>query len=65
MVLLISMLIFHGFYLIKLRVTGKAGWAAPRLKDASLSLDKLRECYVEVRPCVKHLSDYLNLVKRI
>lgn len=28
--------------------TGKAGWAAPRLKDAALSLDKLREGYVEV-----------------
>lgn len=30
--------------------TGKAGWAAPRLKDAALSLDKLREGYVEVCP---------------
>lgn len=29
-------------------MTGKAGWAAPRLKDAALSLDKLREGYVEV-----------------
>ena len=27
---------------------GKDGWAAPRLKDADLSLDKLREGYVEV-----------------
>lgn len=31
-------------------VAGKAGWAAPRLKDAALSLDKLREGYVEVCP---------------
>lgn len=29
-------------------LTGKSGWAAPRLKDAGLSLDKLREGYVEV-----------------
>ncbi|KAL5992297.1 hypothetical protein ACLOJK_013213 [Asimina triloba] len=27
--------------------TGKGGWAAPRLKDAALSEDKLRESYVE------------------
>lgn len=32
----------------KSSATGKAGWAAPRLKDADLSLDKLREGYVEV-----------------
>lgn len=34
----------------KFCVTGKAGWAAPRLKDAALSLDKLREGYLEVLP---------------
>lgn len=34
---------FSGLFL-----AGKAGWAAPRLKDAALSLDKLREGYVEV-----------------
>ncbi|KAJ1381924.1 RIO kinase, partial [Sesbania bispinosa] len=39
-------------YLLRLHVLvmefiGKAGWAAPRLKDAALSLDKLREGYVE------------------
>lgn len=28
--------------------TGKTGWAAPRLKDADLSNDKLRESYLEV-----------------
>jgi RIO kinase 1 len=27
---------------------GRDGWAAPRLKDAALSLDKLRECYLEL-----------------
>ena len=38
------------FFLVILYVTGKAGWAAPRLKDAALSSDKLRESYVEVSP---------------
>lgn len=28
--------------------SGKGGWAAPRLKDAALSDDKLRESYFEV-----------------
>ena len=37
-----------GVLLVIVFVTGKAGWAAPRLKDAALSLDKLREGYVEV-----------------
>lgn len=30
-------------------LTGKEGWAAPRLKDAVLSESKMRECYFEVR----------------
>lgn len=34
--------------LIIKNLTGKAGWAAPRLKDANLSEEKLRESYVEV-----------------
>jgi hypothetical protein len=29
--------------------SGKGGWAAPRLKDAALSDDKLRESYFEVQ----------------
>lgn len=29
-------------------VTGKEGWAAPRLKDAVVSESKMRECYFEV-----------------
>ena len=37
-----------GVLLVIVFVTGKTGWAAPRLKDAALSLDKLREGYVEV-----------------
>lgn len=44
--------------------TGKAGWAAPRLKDAALSLDKLREGYVEVCPyLLSHSQRVLNYVK--
>lgn len=39
-------------------VIGKEGWAAPRLKDAALSLDKLREGYMEVcvnfEDCIVH-----------
>jgi hypothetical protein len=30
-------------------LAGKDGWAAPRLKDASISQSKMCECYVEVR----------------
>lgn len=35
-------------FLVIICVVGKTGWAAPRLKDAALSLDKLREGYMEV-----------------
>ena len=35
-------------FLVIICIVGKAGWAAPRLKDAALSLDKLREGYMEV-----------------
>lgn len=35
-------------FVIRFVYLGKRGWAAPRLKDAALSLDKLRECYREV-----------------
>ncbi|CAA2990467.1 serine threonine- kinase RIO1-like, partial [Olea europaea subsp. europaea] len=34
-------------HVLVMEFIGKAGWAAPRLKDAALSLDKLREGYVE------------------
>lgn len=36
------------------KCAGRDGWAAPRLKDAALSLDKLRESYLEV-------CEWLNL----
>ncbi|MCH90184.1 serine/threonine-protein kinase rio1-like, partial [Trifolium medium] len=35
-------------HILVMEFIGKDGWAAPRLKDADLSLDKLREGYVEV-----------------
>lgn len=41
---------------------GKAGWAAPRLKDAALSEDKLRECYVEIITTMRTLYQKCKLV---
>ncbi|KAM7483452.1 hypothetical protein LguiB_008035 [Lonicera macranthoides] len=41
---------------------GKAGWAAPRLKDAALSLDKLRECYREMVMIMRVLYQKCKLV---
>ncbi|KAI8529208.1 hypothetical protein RHMOL_Rhmol12G0206700 [Rhododendron molle] len=43
-------------------VYGKAGWAAPRLKDAALSLDKLREGYVEIIMAMRTLYQKCKLV---
>ncbi|KAM7267717.1 hypothetical protein ACFE04_009883 [Oxalis oulophora] len=41
---------------------GKAGWAAPRLKDAALSLDKLREGYLEIIIAMRTLYQKCKLV---
>lgn len=54
-------------YLLRLHVLvmefiGKAGWAAPRLKDAALSLDKLREGYVEMIVAMRTLYQKCKLV---
>lgn len=54
-------------YLLRLHVLvmefiGKAGWAAPRLKDAALSLDKLREGYVEMIIAMRTLYQRCKLV---
>jgi RIO kinase 1 len=35
-------------HVLVMEFIGRDGWAAPRLKDAALSLDKLRECYLEL-----------------
>ncbi|PNX71155.1 serine/threonine-protein kinase RIO1-like protein [Trifolium pratense] len=40
----------------------KDGWAAPRLKDADLSLDKLREGYVEIIVAMRTLYQKCKLV---
>ncbi|XP_077229825.1 uncharacterized protein LOC143862641 [Tasmannia lanceolata] len=54
-------------YLLRLHVLvmefiGKAGWAAPRLKDAALSEDKLRESYVEIIMAMRTLYQKCKLV---
>ncbi|KAL6501302.1 hypothetical protein OROHE_024949 [Orobanche hederae] len=41
---------------------GKGGWAAPRLKDAALSLDKLRQCYREMVIIMRALYQKCKLV---
>lgn len=41
---------------------GKAGWAAPRLKDADLSEDKLRESYLEIIMIMRTLYQKCKLV---
>ncbi|XP_021286104.1 serine/threonine-protein kinase rio1-like [Herrania umbratica] len=49
-------------HVLVMEFIGKAGWAAPRLKDASLSLDKLRECYVEMILAMRTLYQKCKLV---
>ncbi|KAL5772233.1 hypothetical protein ACOSQ2_012157 [Xanthoceras sorbifolium] len=54
-------------YLLRLHVLvmefiGKSGWAAPRLKDAALSSDKLRESYVEIIVTMRTLYQKCKLV---
>lgn len=54
-------------YLLRLHVLvmefiGKAGWAAPRLKDAALSEVKLRESYVEMIMTMRALYQKCKLV---
>ncbi|CAL1389115.1 unnamed protein product [Linum trigynum] len=54
-------------YLLRLHVLvmefiGKAGWAAPRLKDAGLSSDKLREGYMEMVIAMRTLYQKCKLV---
>ncbi|MBA0609258.1 hypothetical protein Godav_021339, partial [Gossypium davidsonii] len=49
-------------HVLVMEFIGKAGWAAPRLKDAALSLDKLRECYVEMIVTMRTLYQKCKLV---
>lgn len=49
-------------HILVMEFIGQGGWAAPRLKDATLSLDKLRECYVEIIMVMRILYQKCKLV---
>ncbi|KAK9104150.1 hypothetical protein Scep_020994 [Stephania cephalantha] len=49
-------------HVLVMEFIGKAGWAAPRLKDAALSQDKLREGYVEMIMTMRRLYQKCKLV---
>ncbi|KAL5543918.1 hypothetical protein UlMin_007702 [Ulmus minor] len=49
-------------HVLVMEFIGKAGWAAPRLKDAALSLDKLREGYMEMIIAMRTLYQKCKLV---
>lgn len=49
-------------HVLVMEFIGKSGWAAPRLKDAALSLDELRECYVEIITAMRTLYQKCKLV---
>ncbi|XP_015882168.3 uncharacterized protein LOC107418015 [Ziziphus jujuba] len=49
-------------HVLVMEFIGKSGWAAPRLKDAALSLDKLREGYREMIIAMRTLYQKCKLV---
>ncbi|OVA17499.1 RIO kinase [Macleaya cordata] len=49
-------------HVLVMEFIGKAGWNAPRLKDAALSEDKLREGYVEMIMVMRNLYQKCKLV---
>ncbi|WOL03727.1 serine/threonine-protein kinase RIO1-like [Canna indica] len=49
-------------HVLVMEFIGKAGWAAPRLKDAALSEDKLHECYLEIITTMRTLYQKCKLV---
>ncbi|XP_024024900.1 serine/threonine-protein kinase RIO1 [Morus notabilis] len=49
-------------HVLVMEFIGKSGWAAPRLKDAALSLDKLREGYLEMIIAMRTLYQKCKLV---
>ncbi|XP_059444114.1 uncharacterized protein LOC132176024 [Corylus avellana] len=49
-------------HVLVMEFIGKAGWAAPRLKDAALSLDRLREGYMEIIIAMRTLYQKCKLV---
>ncbi|CAL5005076.1 unnamed protein product [Urochloa decumbens] len=49
-------------HVLVMEFIGKGGWAAPRLKDAALSDDKLRESYFEIITIMRTLYQECKLV---
>ncbi|XP_078432899.1 uncharacterized protein LOC144704361 [Wolffia australiana] len=49
-------------HILVMEFIGKSGWAAPRLKDASLSNDKLREAYMEIITMMRTMYQKCKLV---
>ncbi|XP_022994310.1 serine/threonine-protein kinase RIO1-like isoform X1 [Cucurbita maxima] len=49
-------------HVLVMEFIGKTGWAAPRLKDAALSLNRLRESYLEVIITMRTLYQKCKLV---
>ncbi|RZC86101.1 hypothetical protein C5167_026785 [Papaver somniferum] len=49
-------------HVLVMEFIGKSGWAAPRLKDANLSQDKMRDCYVQVILVMRNLYQKCKLV---
>ncbi|PUZ52380.1 hypothetical protein GQ55_6G264900 [Panicum hallii var. hallii] len=49
-------------HVLVMEFVGKGGWAAPRLKDAALSDDKLRESYFEIVTIMRTLYQKCKLV---
>uniref|UniRef100_A0A453EFZ0 Serine/threonine-protein kinase RIO1 n=1 Tax=Aegilops tauschii subsp. strangulata TaxID=200361 RepID=A0A453EFZ0_AEGTS len=49
-------------HVLVMEFIGKGGWAAPRLKDAALSDDKLRETYFEIVTTMRTLYQKCKLV---
>ncbi|KAM3385341.1 hypothetical protein ACQJBY_009310 [Aegilops geniculata] len=47
-------------HVLAMEFIGKGGWAAPRLKDAALSDDKLRGAYLEVHPYMTSQNSVLS-----
>ncbi|MCL7034110.1 hypothetical protein MKW94_004317 [Papaver nudicaule] len=49
-------------HVLVMEFIGKSGWAAPRLKDADLSEDKMREGYVQMIMVMRNLYQKCKLV---
>ncbi|KAL0535490.1 hypothetical protein IC582_029821 [Cucumis melo] len=49
-------------HVLVMEFIGKTGWAAPRLKDAALSLNRLRESYLEIIITMRTLYQKCKLV---